>query len=357
VPAAASLSPGAGRSCQVYVVDIPATNAGTGLIDSYSQRGAALKIIQRRASRYRTCPYATNQGSTEILWCVDPLILQPIFECDRCPMAIAEQVLVFVSLRAYGDRRQYLTNMIGNRVFMGHQPSGNSAQQRQPSFSGTAVALAPRRVSAASEHLRNASASTIIRWGLENFGDKICVATSFTDTVLIHLITQINPEVEVIFLDTGFHFPETLQTMKRAQARYQLNLRVVRPQTTAPDVWNAGSSACCDARKVVGLRTVMAERNMEAWFSGVRRADSEDRAEVPVVGLDSRGYIKVNPLAAWSDDDVAEYASHHDLITNELTENGYSSVGCWPCTEPSAAGDNRAGRRAGESKTECGLHL
>lgn len=209
----------------------------------------------------------------------------------------------------------------------------------------------------ASERLETASAEAIVRYALEMWGDKICVGTSFTDTVLVHLVTSVAPDVEVIFCDTGFHFAETLQTMKAAQARYQLNLTVVRPSTDAPDLWAAGSDACCAARKVDGLRNAMHEGGFDAWFSGLRRADSDSRTGVPIVGTDNRGVVKVNPLANWSDSDVEAYATKHHLISNPLVEQGYASVGCWPCTEPASPEDPRAGRWAGSTKTECGLHL
>ncbi len=248
---------------------------------------------------------------------------------------------------------------IGIRAFMpsslvqSHAAEQFSAEQTTTEQPVTFEQPALQRV---SRQLEKAPAKEIVRWALDAYASQICVGTSFTDTVLVHLVTSVDPDVEVLFLDTGFHFSETLQTMKAAQARYRLNLNVVRPPSDAPDLWSAGSEACCAARKVDGLRHAMADNGYQAWFSGLRRADSEQRSKTPIVGTDSRGVVKVNPLANWSDQDVADYVAANDLVVNPLLAQGYSSVGCWPCTEAHDDG-GRGGRWAGTAKTECGLHL
>ena len=219
------------------------------------------------------------------------------------------------------------------------------------------VGIAPSAIRRESEALEGADAHTIVRVAIERWGNRICVGTSFSDTVLVHLVTTVAPDTEVLFLDTGFHFAETLQTMRSAQARYGLNLNVVRPPASAPDLWSAGTEACCAARKVDGLRAAIADGGFEAWFTGLRRADSEARRTVPIIGADKHGVFKVNPLANWSDADVANYAAEHDLVANPLLGQGFTSVGCWPCTEPATSGDARSGRWPGSAKTECGLHL
>lgn len=209
------------------------------------------------------------------------------------------------------------------------------------------------------EALEYATPIEIIEWSLETFGPKLCVATSFFDTVLVHLATRVNPDVDVIFLDTGFHFPETLATMRTALVRYQLRLRVVRPEDYAPsgsvpELWSNGTVSCCEARKVTPLNDAMTEGGFQAWLSGLRRADGQTRAHSPVIDVDRHDRTKINPLANWDDADVARYIADHDLIVNPLLKRGYDSIGCWPCTHP---GTGRDGRWSELDKTECGLHL
>ena len=196
----------------------------------------------------------------------------------------------------------------------------------------------------------------VIRWAVAIFGVDLCVTTSFQDTLLVDLATSVHPEVEVIFLDTGFHFAETLDLARRAQARYQLNLRVERPGGDAADLWADGQEACCAARKVDLLDRALAGKS--AWLSGLRRHDGAGRAATPVVQIDRRGQVQVNPMAAWSVADVDRYAADHDVLRNGLFDEGFTSVGCWPCTErPTDRDDPRSGRWAGSGKTEGGLRL
>ncbi len=206
----------------------------------------------------------------------------------------------------------------------------------------------------ANRALANAGAEEIIAWALHTFGSKICLTTSFADTVLVDLVSTVEPDTAVVFLDTGFHFAETLATMRKAHARYRLNLKVIRPDHNAADVWTRGSHACCSARKVAPLDAALTHYGFEALFSGLRRADGPSRANTQPLMVDRMGRIKVNPLVGWSDDDVADYIASRELDINPLLNNGYSSIGCWPCTEPSASGRN--GRWPDETKTECGLH-
>lgn len=201
----------------------------------------------------------------------------------------------------------------------------------------------------------HAHPSDVIAWAVDRFGPRLCLSASFADTVLIELATRVLPDIEVVFIDTGMHFPETLATVKQAMVRYGLNLTVLRPSTTAADVWAHGIDTCCGSRKVAPLdRHLVA--NADAWMSGMRRVDDPARAATPVVELDRRGLVKVNPLATWSEIDLQRYVRRHDVLVNPLHAQGYPSIGCWPCTEPAAADDGRAGRWAGMAKTECGLH-
>jgi phosphoadenosine phosphosulfate reductase len=196
----------------------------------------------------------------------------------------------------------------------------------------------------------------IVEWALANFGSRISLAASMADTVLVHMATAIDPDVEVVFLDTGFHFSETLVTLRRAQSRYQLNLRVERPEPSAPDLFEVGTDACCAARKVALLDRALADK--DAWMTGLRRDEATTRASAPILSIDKRGLVKICPLANWSDDDIERYIADHDIIVNPLLQQGYPSIGCWPCTEPVLDGeDKRAGRWRGTGKTECGLHF
>jgi len=176
------------------------------------------------------------------------------------------------------------------------------------------------------------------------------------DAVLIDVASRVAPGIEVIFLDTQYHFQETLATAERIRDRYPIRLRVVWPEVRPDDLWRTDPDACCQARKVLPMQRALQGRT--AWLSGVRRADSPLRQQMPVVQRDRRGLVKVNPLIGWSDDDVAGYIAEHDVPVNPLVEQGYASIGCWPCTRPVRDDeDARAGRWEGSSKTECGLHL
>ena len=224
----------------------------------------------------------------------------------------------------------------------------------------TAVALRRRTALTASEiadadaMLAGATPHEIVRWAVDTFGSRLVLTASFQDTTLIDIATSVDPDVEVVFLDTGFHFAETLNVVKRAMDRYALNLTVLRPDADAADLWAAGTKACCDARKVVPLERYMVG-HADAWLSGLRRADDPSRSDAPIVSADKRGLVKVNPMAAMSDDEYTQYIADHDVLINTLHLDGYASIGCWPCTEPST--DGRAGRWAGRDSKECGLHL
>ncbi len=217
------------------------------------------------------------------------------------------------------------------------------------------TSLSPVDIAHAARRLEGAPASEIVAWAVERCGSRLVIACSMTDAVLIDVATKVDPDIEIVFLDTGFHFPETLATLRRAMVKYQLRVSVVRPEAHAPSVWEDGIDRCCAARKVKPLERALADRL--GWLSGIRRADGVDRADTPVVHIDRRGLLKVNPLATWTDHDVQDYIERHDVVTNPLLDMGYPSIGCWPCTEPASGDDLRGGRWSGTSKTECGLHL
>ncbi|HZB43580.1 MAG TPA: phosphoadenylyl-sulfate reductase [Ilumatobacter sp.] len=214
--------------------------------------------------------------------------------------------------------------------------------------------LGAAEIAAADAMLRDATSQDIVAWAVDTFGARLVLTASFQDTTLIDIATRVDPDIEVVFLDTGFHFAETLNVVKRAMDRYALNLTVLRPEPDAADLWAAGTKACCDARKVAPLERYMVG-HADAWLSGLRRADDPARSDAPIVSADKRGLVKVNPMAAMSDDEYDRYLADHDVLVNTLHLDGYASIGCWPCTEP--ATDGRAGRWAGRESKECGIHL
>jgi phosphoadenosine phosphosulfate reductase len=177
-----------------------------------------------------------------------------------------------------------------------------------------------------------------------------------TDAVLIDLAVNVEPAIEVVFIDTGYHFPETLDMVERVRRHYGLNLRVMTARPQAEELWKVDPENCCSAIKTGQLDRALFGKM--AWMSGVRRSESPTRAATPVVHRDIRGLVKINPIATWTDLDVQGYIADHDVPVNPLVHQGYLSIGCQPCTHPVEPGaDPRSGRWAGKDKTECGLHL
>jgi len=206
-----------------------------------------------------------------------------------------------------------------------------------------------------SASFEKAPPSRIIEWAVSEFGTRLAVSASMTDAVLIDLAVRVEPGIEVVFIDTGYHFPETLETVELVRRRYGLNLRIMTVATQAPSLWEADPENCCSAVKVGQLDRALADK--DAWMSGLRRDESATRANAPIVARDLRGLVKINPLATWTELDVKGYIADHDVPTNPLLDQGYPSIGCMPCTRPVAPGeDPRSGRWAGRDKTECGLH-
>ncbi|HEX4981658.1 MAG TPA: phosphoadenylyl-sulfate reductase [Ilumatobacteraceae bacterium] len=203
----------------------------------------------------------------------------------------------------------------------------------------------------------NSTPHEILRWAGETFGDDLVVTASFGDAVLTHLANSVLPGVDIVLLDTGYLFAETEWYADDLRRRFGLNLRTVHPLPDVErDVWQTDTDACCAARKVEPLQRALAGKR--GWVTGVRRADSPSRASTPVVFDDLlRAVTKINPIAKWTDADVATYTAMHELPAHPLTDRGYPSIGCWPCTRPADADDPRAGRWAGTAKTECGLHV
>lgn len=206
-----------------------------------------------------------------------------------------------------------------------------------------------------SASFESAPASKVVRWAVDTFGDDLCITASFQDSVLIDVATRVKPDIEVVFIDTGDHFPETYETVERVRARYDLNLRVLRVPEPAVPFHVTDPVRCCSDAKVAALEEALTGK--AAWLSGLRRTEAATRSGAPIVGLDKRGLVKVNPLATWTDLDVSGYVASNDVLYNPLLDQGYPSIGCMPTTKPVEPGaDPRSGRWAGSDKTECGLH-
>ena len=219
-------------------------------------------------------------------------------------------------------------------------------------------------IAEANERLEGASAQAIARWAVEQFGEEVIVASSMQDTVLPHLFAGLLPGVKVLFLQTGYHFTETLQTRDEAARRLPITVVEALPRQTVAEqdkeygekLHDRDPNLCCFLRKVEPLARALEGR--PAWVTGVRRVDAPTRAGTPVVAWDDKhDLVKVNPLVAWSDEDVEAYQTEHDLPRNPLVAQGYPSIGCGPCTHKVAPGaDPRSGRWSGKDKTECGIH-
>jgi phosphoadenosine phosphosulfate reductase len=216
----------------------------------------------------------------------------------------------------------------------------------------------------ASAELAEATADEALAWTARTFGDAWIVASNMQDAVLVDLAVRVKPDVDVLFLETGYHFAETIGT-RDAVATVYPQIRIVNAaaeQSVADQEAQYGllnktePDRCCHLRKVVPLRRTLS--NYQAWVTGVRRVDAPTRANTPIVTWDDRnGLVKINPIAAWSDDEFHDYIARHGVLENPLVSEGYLSIGCAPCTaKPLPGADPRSGRWAGLGKTECGLH-
>lgn len=230
-------------------------------------------------------------------------------------------------------------------------------------MSGVQVTSLKDIVDTANRELADADAGDIIRWAHSTFGDKFALTASMADGVLCHVAAQAVPGIRVLFLDTGYHFAETIGTRDAIAATYDVRVETVsNPLPVADHEANYGKlhasypDLCCAIRKVWPLDQAL--RRFDAWASGMRRSEASTRTSTPVVGWDARREkVKINPIATWSDDQVDDYIHEHGILINPLQEVGYKSIGCAPCTRPVADGeDDRAGRWGGSGKTECGIH-
>ncbi|MFE9789302.1 phosphoadenylyl-sulfate reductase [Nocardia salmonicida] len=210
----------------------------------------------------------------------------------------------------------------------------------------------------------DASPADLIAWTDRNFGNGYIVASNMQDGVLVHLAAQTRPGVDVLFLDTGYHFAETIGTRDAVEAVYGVNVVNVRPEASVAeqdellgkDLFARDAAECCRLRKVVPLKRSLSGYN--AWITGIRRVEAPTRANAPLISFDEAfGLVKINPIAPWSDDEMQAYIEANGILVNPLVEEGYPSIGCAPCTrKPEPGSDPRSGRWAGIAKTECGLH-
>jgi len=221
--------------------------------------------------------------------------------------------------------------------------------------------LTPQKLAErAGKELEGAPPIEVLRWAIDRFSPRFAITASMQDTVLVHMAASIRPGVPVIFLDTGYHFAETIGTADAAESVYGLNLLRVRPKMSVaqqdeaygPRLYERDPDLCCSLRKVTPLREAM--KPYVAWATGLRRDEADSRRNARLVEWDaSKNRVKVNPLVAWSDEQIDGYIAEHGVLVNPLLSEGYGSIGCEPCT---LKGLGRSGRWANLRKTECGLH-
>lgn len=225
---------------------------------------------------------------------------------------------------------------------------------------GSEVITAARANGASREELSRVA----LQWARNEFSDSLALLSSMGDEVLVHLASDELPGLDVVFIDTGYHFAETIGTRDAYAATRPINLINITPVQTVPeqarthgeDLFARDPNLCCSLRKVEPLNRAL--EGYRGWISGMRREDAPTRTDINLIEYDAkRDKVKLNPLAEWTAADVDAYAATHNVLLNPLREAGYASIGCEPCTRPVAEGeDPRAGRWAGSSKTECGLH-
>ena len=215
-----------------------------------------------------------------------------------------------------------------------------------------------------ASELANADAEDLLRWTDQHFAGSYVIASNMQDAVLVEMAAKVRPGVDILFLDTGYHFAETIGTRDAVEAVYDVHVVNVTPEHTVAeqdelhgkDLFARDPGACCRMRKVEPLSKAL--RGYSAWVTGIRRVEAPTRANAPLISFDQAfGLVKINPLAAWSDDDMQDYMSTNGILVNPLVDEGYPSIGCAPCTaKPVPGNDPRSGRWQGLAKTECGLH-
>jgi phosphoadenosine phosphosulfate reductase len=222
-------------------------------------------------------------------------------------------------------------------------------------------------IEALAHRFETRSAEELMLWAADRFEGRIVLTCSWQrqSSVLVDMLWRIGASVRIVELDTGLLFPETHAARERLVDRYGIDVETIRPAQTVeeqaasegPALWSSDSDRCCALRKVAPMERAM--EGMGAWITGIRRTQSISRRNAGTVEYDAaRDLVKVQPLAAWTDEDVVGYLYRHDVPYNTLHDEGYPSIGCFPCTHAVSPGDDpRSGRWAGTSKNECGLHL
>jgi phosphoadenosine phosphosulfate reductase len=210
----------------------------------------------------------------------------------------------------------------------------------------------------------DATAEQVLAWTAETFGDRFIVASNMQDAVLVDLAARAHPGVDILFLETGYHFAETIGTRDAVETVYDVRIvnataeHSVAEQDSllGKDLFAREPDRCCALRKVVPLQNTLGR--YDAWVTGVRRVEAPTRANTPLITYDEKfGLVKINPIAAWSDEDMERYIDEHGVLVNPLVAEGYPSIGCAPCTaKPLPGADPRSGRWSGTAKIECGLH-
>jgi phosphoadenosine phosphosulfate reductase len=211
----------------------------------------------------------------------------------------------------------------------------------------------------------NVPPKEILLWAWDSFKPSIAVTSSFqTQSLpLLHMISEYVPEMSILFLDTGFHFPETLAFRDLLVQKYKLNIKNLKTEmghdgfkNSHGDLYRQNPDLCCFINKVEPLKKAM--RDLQAWVSGIRRDQTDARRNIDVITLQPDGLYKICPLASWTRQDIWQYIYDHNLPEHPLLAQGYLSIGCAPCTRQVFHGeDERAGRWPGTEKTECGLHI
>lgn len=197
------------------------------------------------------------------------------------------------------------------------------------------------------------AAREAIRWAHVTFGDRMVVLSSMQETTLVELAMRVDRSIPIAFLDNGHHFAETLDTVRRVEQRYGIEVERVGP--LSPVRHDLRSGECCDLKPAL-LETALADR--DAWLSGIRRSQTAHRSAAPIVERDRRGKVKVNPIVQWNDDEHRRFVAEYEVIRNPLLDQDYTSIGCRTCTErPSDIVNLRSGRWVDSDREECGLHL
>lgn len=225
--------------------------------------------------------------------------------------------------------------------------------------------MLPSDLTAINHHLETATPQEILTWAWYKFRVKVAATSSFQtqSAPLLHMISKTVPQLPILFLDTGFHFSETLLYRDRLIKKWKLNIQVIKPnmghsrfKQQYGDLYRNNPDLCCYINKVEPLHNAM--QSLDAWISGIRRDQTADRTHTAIVGLQPNGLVKICPLANWTRKQVWQYIHDHQLPEHPLLAQGYLSIGCEPCTRPIIEGqDDRDGRWAGQDKTECGLHI